>query len=105
MTNYENDIIALIPGETPKQKYDYIKNLLWQNSPEQEVELLNTIYKLSRTGKELFASSGGDSYVQRCAIFDVNKKIYHLTNKCKIDKIDFGSFLSSHLSNSNLKEK
>lgn len=94
MTNYENDILELIPGETPKQKWDYIKNLLWENSPECEVALLNEIYGMKKKGKELNASLGGDSYVERCALFDAEKKIYHLTNKCKIDKLDFGAFLS-----------
>lgn len=28
MTNYQNDIYNLIPGETPKQKYEYLKNIL-----------------------------------------------------------------------------
>ena len=95
MTSYENEIMDLIPGETPKQKFDYIKNLIWLNSPEQEVALLNVIYDLKNKGKQMYASSGSESYTERCALFDIEKKIYHLTNKCKIDKVDFWSFLSS----------
>lgn len=95
MKSYENEIIDLIPGETPKQKFDYIKNLIWLNSPEQEAALLNVIYDLKKKGKQMYASSGSESYVERCALFDIEKKIYHLTNKCKIDKIDFGAFLST----------
>lgn len=94
MENYEKLILDLITGETPKQKFDYIKNLLWENSPECEVALLNQIYSMKKKGKELNASLGGDSYVERCALFDAEKKIYHLTNKCKIDKVHFGTFLS-----------
>jgi len=49
---------------------------------------------MKKKGKELNASLGSDSYVERCALFDAEKKIYHLTNKCKIDKVHFGTFLS-----------
>jgi hypothetical protein len=28
MTNYENDIMSLLKGETPKQKYDWLFNEL-----------------------------------------------------------------------------
>ncbi len=27
MTNYENDIMDLLPGDTPKAKYEYLKDL------------------------------------------------------------------------------
>lgn len=31
MTNYENDIMNLLEGDTPKQKYEYLKQVLQRN--------------------------------------------------------------------------
>ncbi len=28
MTNYEQDTLALIPGETPRAKYEWVKNMV-----------------------------------------------------------------------------
>lgn len=94
MYNYENEIMEIIPGETPKQKFDYIKNLMWENSPEQEQELLNTVYSLKEKGKKLYESMGNESYVLRCAIYDVGKKIYKLTNKYKKEKMSLDQWLN-----------
>ena len=37
MTNYEQDTLALIPGETPKEKYDFIKHLISGKKTDLEV--------------------------------------------------------------------
>lgn len=35
MTNYENDIMNLLNGDTPKQKYEYLKGLLYPSKKEK----------------------------------------------------------------------
>ena len=94
MNSYENEIMEIIPGETPKQKFDYIKSLMWENSPEKEAELLNTVYMLKSKGQELYRTMGTESYVLRCALFDAEKDIYKLTNKCKVEQKTLDQWLN-----------
>ena len=44
MTNYENDIIDLLQGDTPKQKYDYLKMLLNERTRTAE-QIIDEICK------------------------------------------------------------
>ena len=94
MNNYENEILDIITGETPKQKFDFIKKLMWENSPEQEAELLNIVYSLESKGKELYKTMGSESYTLRCAIYDVCEKVYKLTNKCKKENQTLNQWLN-----------
>ena len=94
MNSYENEMMEIIPGETPRQKFDYIKSLMWENSPEKEAELLNTVYMLKSKGEELYRSMGTESYVLRCALFDAEKDIYKLTNKCKKEQKTLDQWLN-----------
>lgn len=94
MNSYENEIMEIIPGETPRQKFDYIKSLMWENSPEKEAELLNTVYMLKSKGQELYRTMGTESYVLRCALFDAENDIYKLTNKCKVEQKTLDQWLN-----------
>jgi hypothetical protein len=94
MTNWENEIMEIIPGETPRQKFDYIKSLMWENVPEKEAELLNAVYSLKSKGQELYKNIGSLSYSLRCALFDAEKDIYKLTNKSKIEQKTLDQWLN-----------
>ena len=92
MTNYQNDIIDLLPGETPRQKYDYLNEILKvfnENNSGVETVLLNVCNQLDKTANEMYKVSGSDSYEERCHIHDAQMKIYSLTNKCKIEKMNY----------------
>ena len=92
MTNYENDIINLLPGETPRQKYDYLVELLKifnENNSGVEIVLLNTINQLEKTASEMFRASGADSYEERCHIMDAHRKINALTNIGGVKKMEY----------------
>ena len=92
MTNYQNDIMDLLSGETPRQKHDYLMELLKifnENNSGTENVLLSVCDKLEKTGSEMFKASGSDSYEERCHIHDAQMKIYSLTNKCKIEKMNY----------------
>ena len=92
MTNYQNDIMDLLTGETPRQKYDYLIEILKvfnENDPGVENVLLNTCNKLEKTGHEMYMASGADSYVERCHIHDAERKIFALTNAGRLQKLNY----------------
>ncbi|MEY4767692.1 MAG: hypothetical protein RL637_331 [Pseudomonadota bacterium] len=94
MTNWENETMDIITGETPRQKFDYIKSLMWENAPEKEAELLNTVYLLKEKGKQMYKEFGSESYSLRCAIYDAAEDIYKLTNKCKKERKTLNQWLN-----------
>lgn len=61
---------------------------------EKEAELLNTVYMLKSKGQELYRTMGTESYVLRCALFDAEKDIYKLTNKCKVEQKTLDQWLN-----------
>ena len=92
MTNYNNDILELLKGETPKQKYDYLTNILKlvnEHSVGVEYELLSICDKLDKRSTDLFNDSGSDSYEARCCIHDTKMLIYKLTNQYQKNKVSF----------------
>src|SRR3990167_10284708 len=92
MTNYENDIMEILQGETPRQKYDFLQEMLKmfrENNSGVEATLLTVCDKLDKLGDEMYASQGTDSYVERCHNADAKNLIYGLTNKSKIEKMTF----------------
>ncbi len=93
MTNYENDIMDLLQGDTPKQKYEFLKGflkiLLEERNSGVESSLLTTVDYLHKKGEAMFKSSGNDSYVERCHNHDATMLIYALTNKSRLEKLTF----------------
>jgi len=92
MTNYQNDIMDLLIGETPRQKYDYLNEILKvfnENNSGVEVTLLNLCMQLEKTGNEMYKANGSDSYEERCHLHDAQMKIYSLTNKFRIEKMNY----------------
>lgn len=92
MTNYENDIMNLLVGETPRQKYDYLQEILKvfnENNSGVETVLLNVCNQLDKTGNDMYKVSGSDSYEERCHIHDAEQKIYSLTNNWRIKKMEY----------------
>ena len=92
MTNYENDIMELLQGNTPRQKFEFLQELLKQfreNDSGVEVTLLNVCYDLDKKGEEMFRTMGTLSYVERCHNHDAKILIYGLTNKSKIEKMNY----------------
>lgn len=92
MTNYENDIMEKLNGDTPKQKYDYLLNLKQfdkELTGGVEAEILTVCDKLAKTAAELFRVSGNESYTERCHLHDAMNLIYSLTNKSRIEKMSF----------------
>lgn len=92
MTNYQNDIMEILQGETPRQKYEFLQELLKmfrENNSGVEVELLNVCHKLDKKGEEMYATMGNESYVERCNNHDAKMLIYGLTNKSKIEKMTY----------------
>ena len=92
MTNYQNDIMEILQGETPRQKYEFLQELLQmfrENNSGVEVELLNVCHELDKKGKKMYAAMGNESYVERCYNHDAKMLIYGLTNKSKIEKMTY----------------
>ena len=92
MTNYQNDIMEILQGETPRQKYEFLQELLKmfrENNSGVEVELLNICHNLDKKGEEMYAKMGNESYVERCHNHDAKMLIYGLTNKSKIEKMTY----------------
>ena len=92
MTNYQNDIMEILQGKTPRQKYEFLQELLKmfkENNSGVEVELLNVCHKLDKKGEEMYATMGNESYVERCHNYDAKMLIYGLTNKSKIKKMTY----------------
>ena len=92
MTNYENDILEILQGETPKQKYDFLQEMLKmfrENNSGVEATLLTICDKMDKVGEEMYAASGNESYVERCHNHDAKNLIYGLTNKSKVEKMTF----------------
>lgn len=40
MTNYQNDIMDLLEGDTPKQKYEYLKKIIqfYENNFNEDIK-------------------------------------------------------------------
>ena len=93
MTNYESEIMLILAGETPKQKYDFlVKNLKIlnkENNLPTETVLINVLHDLKKRGKDLYNSLGSESYTERCAIYDAEQKIFALTNKRLINELSY----------------
>ena len=92
MTNYQNHIMDLLQGETPKQKYDFLQEMLKmfrENNSGVEVTLLTICDKMDKDGEKMYATMGNASYVERCHNHDARMLIYGLTNKSKIDKMSY----------------
>jgi hypothetical protein len=92
MTNYQNDIMEILQGETPRQKYEFLQELLKmfkENNSGVEVELLNVCHELDKKGEKMYATMGNESYVERCHNHDAKMLIYGLTNKSKIEKMTY----------------
>ncbi len=92
MTNYQNEILEMLQGETPRQKYDFLVEILKihkEHNSGVEVTLLNVCNKLERLGEDMLAKMGNDSYVERCHNHDAKTLIYGLTNKSKIEKMNY----------------
>ena len=92
MTSYQNDILEMLQGETPRQKHDFLVEILKmhiEHGSEVEAALLTVCDKLHKIGEEMFANSGTDSYAERCHNHDAKMLIYELTNKSKIEKMTF----------------
>ncbi len=92
MTNYQNDIMEILQGETPRQKYEFLQELMKmfrENNSGVEVELLNVCHNLDKKGEEMYAKMGNESYVERCHNHDAKMLIYGLTNKSKIEKMTY----------------
>ena len=92
MPSYQNDIMEILQGETPRQKYEFLQELLKmfrENNSGVEVELLNVCHKLDKKGEEMYAKMGNESYVERCHNHDAKMLIYGLTNKSKIEKMTY----------------
>ena len=92
MTNYQNDIMEILQGETPRQKYEFLQELLKmfkENNSGVEVELLNVCHELDKKGEKMYATTGNESYVERCHNHDSKMLIYGLTNKSKIEKMTY----------------
>lgn len=61
MTNYQNDIMELLQGETPKQKYEFLVEILKMHKEHDsgiEATLLTVCDKLDKIGEEMFAKMG-----------------------------------------------
>jgi mRNA-degrading endonuclease YafQ of YafQ-DinJ toxin-antitoxin module len=92
MTNYENDIMEILQGDTPRQKYDFLVEILKmhkQHDDPIEAALLTVCNKLENQGNEMHALQGADSYTERCHLHDAKILIYGLTNKSKIEKMNY----------------
>jgi hypothetical protein len=92
MTNYQNDILEMLPGETPRQKYDFLVEILKMHTEHNsgvESTLLTVCDKLEKIGEEMYAHSGTDSYEERCHNHDAKILIYGLTNKSNIEKMAY----------------
>jgi len=92
MKNYENDILEMLQGETPRQKYDFLVEILKMHREHDsgvEATLLTVCDKLDKIGKEMYANSGNESYVERCHNHDAKMLIYGLTNKGNIEKMNY----------------
>jgi hypothetical protein len=92
MNSYENEIMNLLTGETPRQKYDYlveVLKMLNENNDGVEAALLSVCDNLDKKGNDMFKSSGNESYVERCHNHDAKILIYGLTNKSKIEKMTY----------------
>jgi len=92
MTNYQNDIMEILQGETPRQKYEFLQELLKmfrENNSGVEVELLNVCNELDKKGEKMYETMGSESYVERCHNHDAKILIYGLTNKSKIEKMTY----------------
>ena len=92
MTNYENDIMEILQGETPRQKYDFLQEMLKmfrENNSGVEATLLTVCDKLDKQGEEMFKTMWNLSYVERCHNHDAKNLIYGLTNKSKIEKMTY----------------
>ena len=92
MNSYENEIMELLKGETPRQKFEYLQELLKvfsENRSDVEIALLNICHELDKKGEEMFAKFGNESYEQRCTNHDAKILIYGLTNKFKIEKMTY----------------
>jgi hypothetical protein len=92
MNSYENEIMELLQGDTPRQKFEYLQELLksfLENRSDVEISLLNICNELDKKGEEMFAKFGNESYEQRCTNHDTKMLIYGLTNKSKIEKMTY----------------
>jgi len=92
MNSYENEIMDILKGDTPRQKYEFLQELLIQfteNNDGVEAILLTVCDNLDKKGKEMFETSGSESYVERCHNHDAKMLIYGLTNKSKIEKMTY----------------
>ena len=92
MNNYENEIMDILKGETPRQKYEFLQELLKQfteNNDGVESTLLTICNNLDKKEDEMFKASGNESYVKRCNSHDAKMLIYGLTNKSKIEKMTY----------------
>jgi len=92
MTNYQNDILEMLQGETPRQKYDFLVEILEihrEHDSGVESTLLTVCDKLDKIGEEMYANSGNESYVERCHNHDAKMLIYGLTNKSNIEKMTY----------------
>ena len=93
MTNYQNDILDLLEGETPRQKHDYLQEILKvfkrENKSETEQILLNVCYELDERGAEAYRTQGTESYVFRCNNSDAREMIYAMTNKARFEKMNW----------------
>ena len=92
MSSYESEILNLLIGETPRQKYDYlveVLKMLNENNEGVESVLLSECNRLDKIGTEMFESLGSESYIERCHNHDAKMLIYGLTNKSKIEKMTY----------------
>jgi len=92
MTNYQTDIMEALQGETPRQKHEFLQELLKmfrENNSGVEASLLTICDKMEKSGEEMFNTMGNGSYVERCHNHDAKMLIYGLTNKSKIEKMTF----------------
>jgi len=80
MTNYENEIMELLKGETPKQKHHYLceikKYFDKEITPEIESVLLSTVNELNQKGEKMYKEQGTSSYIERCINYDATMLIY-----------------------------
>lgn len=50
MTNYQNDIMELLEGDTPKQKYEFLQKLL-------QIKFMNNKYIINKGFENLFMNA------------------------------------------------
>jgi len=92
MTNYQSDILEMLQGETPRQKYNFLVEVLKMHREKDsgvESTLLTVCDKLDKIGDEMYANSGNESYVERCHNHDAKMLIFGLTNKSNMERINF----------------